>query len=65
MPKLERSDGDSRNYDSAREDDAASEGEQGGGAEYDQTAETTGPELAVRRKSVTVSEVKLTIDLPT
>ncbi|KAG0655704.1 hypothetical protein C6P46_000738 [Rhodotorula mucilaginosa] len=47
MPKLERSDGDSRNYDSALEDDAASEGEQGGGAEDDQTAETTGPELAI------------------
>ncbi|TKA50453.1 hypothetical protein B0A53_06123 [Rhodotorula sp. CCFEE 5036] len=47
VPKLERSDGDSRNYDSALEDDAASEGEQGGGAEDDQTAETTGPELAI------------------
>lgn len=65
MPKLERSDGDSRNYDSALEDDAASEGEQGGGAEDDQTAETTGPELAVRKESVPVPVAKLTVDLST
>ena len=64
MPKLERSDGDSRNYDSALEDDAASEGEEGGGAEYDQTAETAESEFAVRKESVTVPDSRWQLTFP-
>lgn len=64
-PKLQRSDGDSRNYDSALEDDVASEGEKGGGAEYDHSAGTIGSGLAVRKKAVPVPESKLKYDFPT
>lgn len=64
-PKLQRSDGDSRNYDSALEDDVASEGEKGGGAEYDHSAGTIESGLAVRKKAVPVPESKLKYDFPT